>query len=56
MHMPRIDEWSEDPEYPRFDWRLEVLDGGTQRGYWDWVDAKKEEKKHEEYYARIKGD
>lgn len=29
--------WSEVPEYPRRDWINEVVNGETNRGYWDWV-------------------
>jgi len=29
--------WGEHPEYPRGDWRYEVGQRDTNRGYWDWV-------------------
>ena len=49
------DEWGEDPVYLRSDWKEEVLCNDTQRGYWDWVGAKKDEKESDEYYAQLKG-
>jgi hypothetical protein len=35
--------WEDNPQYPRAVWKAEVAAGDTQRGYWDWVDAKREE-------------
>lgn len=32
-----IDAWGEHPSYTRADWKAEVANGDTQRGYWDWV-------------------
>lgn len=29
--------WAEDPDHPVSDWRLEVANDDTRRGYWDWV-------------------
>ncbi len=33
------DYWASHEKYPREDWQLEVANGDTQRGYWDWVIA-----------------
>jgi hypothetical protein len=35
--------WGEHPQYGRGDWKYEVANGDTQRGYWDYVAAKLEE-------------
>jgi hypothetical protein len=35
--------WGEHPQYGRADWKYEVANGDTQRGYWDYVAAKLEE-------------
>ena len=32
-----IRRWGEHPEYPMSEWRDEVANGDTRRGYWDWV-------------------
>jgi hypothetical protein len=37
------DLWAEDSVHPRSSWQHEVANGETQRGYWDWVKAKREE-------------
>ncbi len=37
------DVWSEHPDHPRSDWQHEVASGDTNRGYWDYVQAKIEE-------------
>lgn len=37
------DPWGSDARYPVSDWQFEVANGETRRGYWDWVDAKREE-------------
>ncbi len=34
--------WKEDPLYPMSDWQLEVANKDTLRGYWEWVESKKE--------------
>lgn len=36
------DAWSEHKDHTRSEWRAEVSNGYTQRGYWDWVQAKLE--------------
>jgi hypothetical protein len=33
------DYWGQHPTYPRSNWEYEVVNGDTQRGYWDWVAA-----------------
>lgn len=37
-----VDLWGEDPAYLREDWRLDVGNGDTNLGYWDWVDNRRE--------------
>ena len=37
------DAWVDDEEYPSMDWRYEVANEDTRRGYWEWVAAKREE-------------
>ncbi len=37
--------WREDPDYPSSDWRAEVKNEDTRRGYWDWVEANDNELK-----------
>ena len=37
------DPWQEHPDYPMADWRAEVSNGDTVRGYQDWVKAKLDE-------------
>ncbi len=39
--------WDTDDQYPRDAWQAEVMAGDTQRGYWDWVSAQKEEAANE---------
>lgn len=36
------DPWGEDAEYPVDDWKYEVANDDTRRGYWDWVDSQRE--------------
>jgi len=36
------DVWSEDTEFPREDWRLDVQNCDTSLGYWDWVNSQRE--------------
>lgn len=36
------DLWASDPEYPKEDWVMEVVNGDTVAGYRDWVKASKE--------------
>lgn len=31
--------WGEHPIYTEEDWVIEVRDGNTRLGYWDWVQA-----------------
>lgn len=31
--------WGSHPEYPVEDWKYEVNNGDTRRGYWQWVEA-----------------
>ncbi|WP_262267265.1 MULTISPECIES: hypothetical protein [Microvirga] len=35
--------WDDHPDYPSEDWKYEVENGDTRRGYWDWVASKIEE-------------
>jgi len=37
------DPWKEHPDYPMADWRYEVANEDTVRGYQDWVRAKLDE-------------
>lgn len=37
------DHWAEHARYTRTDWRKEVAENNTQRGYWSWVRARLEE-------------
>lgn len=37
------DPWVDDAQFTGEDWRLEVANHETRRGYLDWVDAKREE-------------
>ncbi len=41
------DVWSSDKAFPREDWQAEVADGDTNRGYWEWVAAKRQEAKYD---------
>jgi hypothetical protein len=34
--------WQDDPDYPSDDWRVEVANNDTRRGYRDWVAARRE--------------
>ena len=29
--------WSDHPDYPIEDWRLEIKNNDTRQGYWEWV-------------------
>lgn len=29
--------WSENPDFPSTDWQIEVVQGNTRLGYWEWV-------------------
>src|SRR3954452_4769817 len=35
--------WDDHPDFASEDWKYEVENGDTRRGYWDWVAAKLEE-------------
>lgn len=37
----------EHPTFPRCDWRHEVANEGTLRGYWDWVVSQLEQEQDE---------
>lgn len=39
---PACESWSDDPDYPREDWRHEAANGNTSLGYSDWVDHQRE--------------
>ncbi|WP_262030630.1 hypothetical protein [Microvirga sp. Mcv34] len=39
--------WDDHPDFPSEDWKYEVENGDTRRGYWDWVAAKLEEAQNE---------
>lgn len=39
--------WGEHPRFARSDWKYEVANGDTQRGYWEFVAAKLEEEDSE---------
>lgn len=34
--------WTEDKQFPRDDWKYEVANDDTSRGYWDWVKEKRQ--------------
>ena len=36
------DVWAEDPDYPVSDWKYQIENNDTRRGYWDWVEAQRE--------------
>ena len=38
--------WGEMADHPRADWREEVANNDTSRGYWEWVAAQMEEKQN----------
>lgn len=37
------DYWANDPEHPVGDWKYEVENNDTRLGYWEWVQARKDE-------------
>jgi len=42
--LEELDYWNAGhPEYPRADWRLEVLEGNTLLGYWHWAAIRQDE-------------
>jgi len=44
-----MDYWDNSvDDYPVQDWQLEVANGDTRQGYWEWVEARLEEAKEEE--------
>ena len=40
--------WKEDPFYPMSDWQYEVVNGDTLRGYWEWVECRKQEERDQD--------
>ena len=42
------DCWPSHPLYGRDDWKHEVSEGNTQRGYWDWVEARLQDDEDQE--------
>lgn len=32
--------WGWHPTYPPEDWKLDVANGDSRRGYWEWVEAR----------------
>ncbi|QRM34823.1 hypothetical protein [Microvirga sp. VF16] len=48
--------WDDHPDYPSEDWKYEVENGDTRRGYWDWVAAKLEEAEDEDDEAEDTAD
>lgn len=40
---PPEDVWAEEPSFPVANWATEVSFGDTRRGYWDWVEAQREQ-------------
>ncbi len=34
---PDSDAWGDCAQHPRSDWMLDVLNGDTLSGYWEWV-------------------
>jgi hypothetical protein len=47
----RMDLWTEDPEWPMSDWKAEVANSETLRGYWAWVEAQREWAEHAQVEA-----
>ena len=50
LNVPRAgqDYWKdEDPDFPLSDWQMEVANGDTRSGYWEWAQAKHQS----DYYA-----
>jgi len=39
--------WTPHPAYPLRDWKYEVANNDTRRGYWNWCRRKQEEKENE---------
>lgn len=37
-----FDYWGSDPSNPWEEWRDEVINNETRRGYWDWVAYRRE--------------
>ena len=35
------DVWAEDPDHSSEQWKYEVENDDTRRGYWDWVEAQR---------------
>ena len=36
------DQWADDQDYPVSDWKYQIENNDTRRGYWDWVEAQRE--------------
>ena len=39
--------WDEDPDYELAAWQIEVWNGDTRLGYWEWVKANREADKED---------
>lgn len=39
---PERDYWGENSEFPVEDWKYQVANGDTRRGYWEWIEAEQE--------------
>lgn len=37
------DYWGQDDEHSVSDWQAEISDNETRLGYWDWVEAQREQ-------------
>lgn len=48
VELSKRDWWGEHPDFSRADWRHEAGCGDTQRGYWNWISAKLEERDHDD--------
>lgn len=38
MELNGLGYWDEHPGHPAEDWKLEVANGDTRTGYWDWAE------------------
>lgn len=50
------DPWTEDPDWPVEDWKYDVQNDGTRRGYADWVAANREYAEYEAADAEDEND
>lgn len=48
--------WGEHPQFSEHDWREEVANRDTRRGYWDWVQAQIESDEFEKAQIEAKQD